>query len=314
MQNGFAERQLSGAGAALCAYAREMRSRSRSTALTEQRVRDRLTEAGYDLEALDVYETEDMEMISVSIRRPLRTRHAAVQWEIEQACGYRLRCIRAAQNKTHVSFRYEQDAELHAFALVSRTVTNQKISGDATGECRIPGGRVCFALSDGMGSGKQARSESEAAIRLLFRLYDAGVQKELVYENVNRMLLAQNESEIYATLDAVSIDLNTGEAEFLKYGAPPGFLLREGLISPINGEALPCGILAEAKPSVTRLKLERGDRIVLCSDGVQDVLPEGVEKAILALENEKQTGEALLKLAEARGGSDDMTVMVIRVA
>ena len=314
MQNGFAERQLSGAGAALCAYAREMRSRSRSTALTEQRVRDRLTEAGYDLEALDVYETEDMEMISVSIRRPLRTRHAAVQWEIEQACGYRLRCIRAAQNKTHVSFRYEQDAELHAFAQVSRTVTNQKISGDATGECRIPGGRVCFALSDGMGSGKQARSESEAAIRLLFRLYDAGVQKELVYENVNHMLLAQNESEIYATLDAVSIDLNTGEAEFLKYGAPPGFLLREGLISPINGEALPCGILAEAKPSVTRLKLERGDRIVLCSDGVQDVLPEGVEKAILALENEKQTGEALLKLAEARGGSDDMTVMVIRVA
>ena len=64
-----------------------------------------------------------------------------------------------------------------------------------------------------------------------------------------------------------------------------------------------------------RLKLRRNDRIVLCSDGVQDVLPEGVEQAIRMTEEEnRQTGEALLKLAEERGGSDDMTVMVISVA
>lgn len=315
MQIGFAERQLSGAGAALCAYAREMRARSRNTSFTERRIRDRLARAGYHVETLDVYETEGSELISVHIRRPLKTRHSAVQREIEQACGYRLRCIRVAQNKNRVAFGFEQDAKLHATAQVSRTAENHTVSGDATGECRIPGGKVCFALSDGMGRGKQARSESEAAIRLLFRLYNAGVQKELVYENVNRMLLAQNESEMYATLDAVSIDLNTGEAELLKYGAPPSFLLREGQVSAISGEALPCGILAEAKPSVIRIKLQRNDRIVLCSDGVQDVLPEGVENAIRVMDNaEEKPGEALLKLAETRGGSDDMTVMVIHVA
>lgn len=166
-----------------------------------------------------------------------------------------------------------------------------------------------------MGSGKTARRESEAAIRLLFRLYHAGVQKELVYESVNRMLLAQNETEMYATLDAMSIDLNTGEAELLKYGAPPSFLLRDGQVRTITGEALPCGILAEAKPSVIRLQLKRNDRIVLCSDGVQDVMTEGMEKAIQTIEADSQRiGEALLKLAETRGGSDDMTVMVIRVA
>ena len=314
-QTGIAERQLSGAGAALCAYARQMRSRSRSMAFADRRIRERLTQAGYDVDALDVYETDGSEMISVSIRRPIRTRRSAIQWEIEQSCGYRLRCIRAAQNETRATFVYEQDAELHAAMQVSRTNAVHSVSGDATGECRIPGGYVCFALSDGMGRGRQARNESEAAIRLLFRLYNAGVEKELVYENVNRMLLAQNESETYATLDAVSIDLNTGEAELLKYGAPPSFLLRDGQISTITGEALPCGILAEAKPSVFRLKLKRNDRIVLCSDGVQDVLSEGVEKAIrISDEETKKTGEALLKLAEERGGSDDMTVMVISVA
>ena len=254
-------------------------------------------------------------MISIRLRRPLRTRHSAVQWEIEQACGYQLRCIRVSQNEKYVSFGFEQDAQLHAKAQVSRTAQGQTISGDATGECRIRGGRVCFALSDGMGRGRDARNESEAAIRLLFRLYNAGMQKELVYENVNRMLLAQNQSEIYATLDAVSIDLNTGEAELLKYGAPPSFLLREGQIRAISGEALPCGILAEAEPCVIRLQLRRNDRIILCSDGVQDVLPEGVEGAIRIMRDAGQkTGEALLKLAETRGGSDDMTVMVIHVA
>ena len=314
-QTGIAERQLSGAGAALCSYARQMRSRYRSASYADRKIRDRLIQAGYDVESLDMYETDGSGMISVSIRRPIRTRHSAIQWEIEQSCGYRLRCIRASQNESRATFVYEQDAELHAAMQVSRTSAKDTVSGDATGECRIPGGYVCFALSDGMGRGRQARNESEAAIRLLFRLYNAGVQRELVYENVNRMLLAQNESEMYATLDAVSIDLNTGEAELLKYGAPPSFLLRDGQIRAINGEALPCGILAEAKPSLIRLKLKRNDRIVLCSDGVQDVLPEGVEKAIRMTEEEdRQTGEALLKLAEQRGGSDDMTVMVISVA
>ena len=120
---------------------------------------------------------------------------------------------------------------------------------------------------------------------------------------------------MYATLDAISIDLNTGVAELLKYGAPPSFLVRDGSVSRLSGDALPCGILAEAKPSVIRLKLKKNDRIVLCSDGVQDALPDGVDAAIRQMHAPNvQTGEHLLKLARSYGGTDDMTVMVIRVA
>ena len=314
-QSGFVERQFSGAGAALCTFAKRMRTRSHTVDLKERKIVERLTGAGYAVESVDLYESEGMDSFSVRLRRPLRSGHSAVRREIEQACGYRLRCIRVAQSQQFVSFRFEQDAELHAAARISRTAQGGAVSGDATGECRIPGGRVCFALSDGMGSGKEARRESEAAIRLLFRLYHAGVEKELVYENVNRMLLAQSETEMYATLDAISIDLNTGVAEILKYGAPPSYLLRDGVISTISGQALPCGILAEAKPSVIRLQLRKDDRIVLCSDGVQDVLPEGVEQAIRTIDPPApETGDRLLQLAQARGGTDDMTVMVIRVA
>ena len=141
------------------------------------------------------------------------------------------------------------------------------------------------------------------------------MRRELIYENVNRMLLARNDTEMYATLDAVSIDLNTGEAELLKYGAPPSFLLRNGKVKPIFGQALPCGILAEAKPSVIRLKLKPNDRLVLCSDGVQDVLREGPENAIRSVSGAYEAmGDRLLALAKKEGSADDMTVMVIRVA
>ena len=313
-QAGFVERQFSGAGAALCAYAKRIRTHSETVDRKEKTITERLTKAGYAVESVDTFETDGMDTIAVCLRRPLKTKRSAVRWEIEQACGYRLRCIRTAQSERFVSFRFEQDAELHADARISRTPQGEAVSGDATGECRIPGGRVCFALSDGMGRGKEARRESEAAIRLLFRLFHAGVQKDLVYENVNRMLLAQNEAEMYATLDAVSIDLNTGAAELLKYGAPPSYLVRDGVVSAISGEALPCGIVAEAKPSVVHIKLQKNDRIVLCSDGVQDAFAEGVEEALRTMVRPMQNGERLLRLAQARGGSDDMTVMVIRVA
>lgn len=313
--SGFVERQFSGAGAALCAYARRMQTRSPVAALTETRIRERLTQAGFAIEALDVFTSEGTDTIALTLRRPLYTKHSVVRRTIEQAAGCPLRCLRIAQSERTVSFRFEQDTALHAAVQVSKTSAKGAVSGDATGECRIAGGRVCFALSDGMGSGKAARRESEAAITLLFRLWHAGVRRELIYENVNRMLLAQNEADMYATLDAVSIDLNTGEAEVLKYGAPPSFLIREGRVAAIAGEALPCGILAEATPSVVRVKLQKNDRLVLCSDGVQDALSEGTEQAILRIERAgRKTGEQLLRLAQARGGADDMTVMVIRVA
>ena len=101
----------------------------------------------------------------------------------------------------------------------------------------------------------------------------------------------------------------------LKYGAPPSFLVRDGQVGAIAGEALPCGILAEAKPSVIRMQLRKNDRIIMCSDGVQDMFPEGTDEAIRSVEaSGGKAGERLLRIAKARGGSDDMTVMEIVVA
>lgn len=315
-QAGFVNRQFEGAGEALRSRAAQMRDRRKEHRLLENRIRERLLAAGFSVESADIYTAGDTDVVSVGLGALPEDGVRAVRQETEQACGFSLRIIHASRGKAGVTLLFERDAELHVSVQVFHTEDPNGISGDSTGECRIPGGRVCFALSDGMGRGEAARKESESTIRLLFRLERAGMRKELIYENVNRMLLAQNETETYATLDAVSIDLNTGEAEFLKYGAPPSYLVRDRLVRSISGEALPCGILAEATPSVTRMRLRKNDRLILCSDGVQDAFPGGTAQTIEALDESdpKTAGERLLTLAKQNGGSDDMTVMVIRVA
>ena len=309
------DRQFIGAGEALIGYAKRMKSRERDSERLTKQIRTRLKELGCVADSVDLFDDADGERLFLSLRRPVRVNQSAIRRELERVSGFPLQCIETDVDKTRVRLAYERAAALRATMRVSKTKDQKTVSGDATGECRLPGGRVCFALSDGMGSGARARRESEAAIDLLFRLYRAGMRRELIYENVNRLLLSKNETEMYATLDAVSIDLNTGEAELLKYGAPPCYLIRGKTVRTFSGESLPCGILEEAQPSVIRMKLRPDDLLVLCSDGVQDVLTEGPKTALkAAYETGRDPGELLLQLAESRGGADDMTVLVVRVA
>ena len=128
----------------------------------------------------------------------------------------------------------------------------------------------------------------------------------------------RHSDDMYATLDAVHLDLRTGEAEFMKYGAPPSFIFRGKELHTVRAEALPVGILTEAVPAVARAQLKRGDTVVLFSDGALDALGERTCEAIeSAMEHSGDSTDAAQKLlasAKLNRQEDDMTVMVIRIA
>ena len=180
----------------------------------------------------------------------------------------------------------------------------------------MPSGKVVYAVSDGMGSGEEANRESRAAINLLFDQFRLGVERELIYENVTRLLIARGEKEVYATLDAASIDLVTGEAEMVKFGAPPTCLIRGGNVRTLSGEALPCGIVDEARPCVHRIRLRQRDRLVFCTDGVYDLLGKDLEAELKKAPARplERLAEDLMEVARQKGQRDDMTIMVVEVA
>ena len=199
----------------------------------------------------------------------------------------------------------------------SAPISRSGVSGDSTGERRLPMGRVLYAISDGMGAGESARSESQAAIRLLFDLYDSGFSRDVALESVNRLLL-KREQDMYATLDALYLNLRSGQAEFIKCGAPPTFVYRADCLHTVAAEALPAGIVDEATPAVQRARIRKNDAIIMFSDGALDALGERTQQAICeALDDvpDSQTAaDRLLEAALASGAEDDMTVMVIQIA
>jgi protein phosphatase len=73
------------------------------------------------------------------------------------------------------------------------------------------------------------------------------------------------------------------------------------------------GTEAGVRVDVQRADLEPGDVVLLCSDGLTDMLPDDWIAATLAAEHEPQSAcERLVAEANARGGRDNITAVVAR--
>jgi len=231
-----------------------------------------------------------------------------------------MRALRTLSDGRHTMLTLEQAHALDVqWGSATLPMPGSPVSGDSIGQRQFPGGKALFILSDGMGSGADARKQSEQSIALLLDFYQAGMGRDAALSCMNRLLYLQNQKDMYATIDAVHIDLQSGQAEWIKFGAPPGFIVREGSVSTIYAEALPAGIVSEAVPAIQGVKLRRGDVIVLLSDGTLDALGDDVQEIIRGAveacsgQSCNQIAHHLLCTAKKRAHNDDMSVLVVRV-
>ncbi len=74
------------------------------------------------------------------------------------------------------------------------------------------------------------------------------------------------------------------------------------------------GVYAEVEADMWELQLQSGDRVVLCSDGLSNEVSMEEMGEVLAAESDPQAAaQKLVDLANERGGSDNITVVVIDV-
>jgi len=72
------------------------------------------------------------------------------------------------------------------------------------------------------------------------------------------------------TMDLAQIDLSTGTAALYKWGAAPSWVLKKSGAEKIGTATPPPGLsLEEARETVVRLSLRRGEVLILLSDGVE---------------------------------------------
>ncbi|MGE5584772.1 MAG: stage II sporulation protein E [Bacillota bacterium] len=198
------------------------------------------------------------------------------------------------------------------------------VSGDTHSVLELADGRMVFVLSDGMGVGEAAAVESSTAVSMLERLLEAGFDDEFAVKTVNLILLLRSPGETFATLDVVTVDMGTGDAQFIKVGSPPSFIRTARGVKVVESSTLPAGIFDAIEVEKTHMKLGDGDVLVMVSDGVLNAMdrPEGKEEwvasALSRLSAEQPDEIARLVLERARqygrgGTPDDMTVLVGRV-
>lgn len=311
----FLNRQFRGAGEAVLQLTDTLTVRQMSEAEQEERLFLSLLEQGLPILSVSVGTRCDRLTVRLTLESIRTLKESNVVHAASVALDRKMRCVSMEASEplciVHLEPQTNYKAELKSASLA----LHDGINGDSFGECRLFGGRVLFAISDGMGSGLRAERESRTALKLLFDLYRMGLRRELIYENVNRMLLSKGHEDMYATLDALSIDLTTGNCSVMKYGAPPSYLYRDGMLRMLSGEALPCGIFDDAKPSVQELTLKENDVLVLCSDGVFDAIQDDSDTVLRqGLKDKDRCADVILESALQTGQRDDMTVLVVRIS
>ena len=141
------------------------------------------------------------------------------------------------------------------------------VSGDSLLQIRLNDGKYLVALSDGMGSGPEARKSSQIAIKMLERLLMSGFDKDTSIDLINTTIMNANE-EIFATLDIAIVDLYNGKVEFIKNGACPTYVKNKKKVQIIKSLSLPAGILKDINLTTYDKDIENQDIFVMCSDGI----------------------------------------------
>ena len=228
------------------------------------------------------------------------------------------------KNRENRIFSYtSEDKYILQIGQANKIKKDSSVSGDSTIQIRLSDGKYLVALSDGMGSGPEARKSSQIAIKMLERLLSTGFDKNTSIDLINTTIMNTNE-EIFATLDIAIIDLYNGKIEFIKNGASPTYLKNKKKVQIVKSLSLPAGILKEINLTTYDKDIENNDILVMCSDGIIDSNIEYKNKELwvkymledIETDNSQKIADIILNEAIDNNygiAKDDMSIVVCKI-
>ena len=231
-----------------------------------------------------------------------------------------------AEIKSNLILAEEQEDEKPytlEFGVAKIKKNDSIISGDSNTIIKLKDGKILVALSDGMGSGEIAARNSKKVVLNLEKLLDTGFEEERAIKLINSYLLVGKTEDNFATVDAMVFDPISGLADFIKIGACPTFIsTKNGMVSVVESNALPIGIVEEIEIEAKAKMLKRGSTVVMVTDGILeaniDKKDEAIKELLGAVKNTSAQRLADIILQESVDSNfgiakDDMTVIVARV-
>ena len=196
------------------------------------------------------------------------------------------------------------------------------VNGDSVAMFTVGNSKFYCIVADGMGSGSEAQYESAAVCRLLTSFLKAGFGVKTALGILNSSMCLNMEKEMYSTIDLLSVDLYTAEAQLYKIGSAQTLVLNGGEIKTVTSSSVPVGILSDIRLDKKTVTLKEGDIILMMSDGITESgcsssKTEWIKKIMVKpFENMEDLSKEIMDTAvEKNNGTarDDMSVVALRL-
>ena len=207
----------------------------------------------------------------------------------------------------------------------------REVGGDLYDFFLLPGERLFVLAGDVAGKGLPAAmfmAVSKALTKSSTLRENAGLENLMPV--INTEISRDNPEDLFVTLFAMIIELDTGALEYCNAGHEPPLLVRaDGSTEVLNeGGGPPMCVMPDFNYEIAEARCGRGDLIVLMSDGITEAMDRdgalyGRERVQALIKTEKMRtadvktmGEAILadvqQFETGADPADDQTLLVVR--
>lgn len=220
------------------------------------------------------------------------------------------------------------------FSLCASMDAAKVVGGDFYDYFRIGEDHLCTVIGDVSGKGIGAALFMMRAMTLIKERAWKGEPLPDVLEKANDELCARNSEGMFVTLFIGVLDLNTGLYQYACAGHNPPYICRtkgayssESCFAALElGTSVPLGIFEEESYEMEEIRLQKGERIFLYTDGVTEAMNDNKKlfgeqrlQEVLNSCREQSCGEMLAAIKQAieefageAEQSDDITMLMLQ--
>ncbi len=219
--------------------------------------------------------------------------------------------------------------DIPGLSIATSYLTSQQAGGDYYDFFRLPGGEWGILIADVSGHGAAAATVMAMLHAILHGYAGPDFQPHAIISYVNRRLVEAELEGMFVTAFLAVYDPEAGTLRYARSGHNPPRLKKAGggEVLTIDGQAVPpLGLFAEGyEPVSNELTLDRGDTLVLYTDGITEEFGpdremfgvEGLDKALRDCTGEPEcvidsVHAALFRHTGKRDRGDDQTLVVMR--
>ncbi len=244
----------------------------RFDAETEQKVREYLKDAGIAVCNVSVYGNRRRQIVLRGVNTDRsKVSMQTLRADLGEMCGLEL-CRPVIEMDGKVSIvTLQAKRKIAVLSAQNNVSADGGVSGDSLNLFSNRQDYFYALISDGMGAGKEAALTSGLCSVFLEKMLRAGNRAWTSLRMLNNLIRSRGAGsvrECSSTIDLLELDLMTANASFIKSGAAPSFIVRDGAVHCLQVGTAPIGIIQALDAQATPFSLRAGDTVVMISDGI----------------------------------------------